>query len=164
MIRNLTTPEQRNAALQQIAALFHEHAEWLFVSSDGSVQSLQRDEIEVCIKYAKLVLSCWTERGDRSWRILAWHWNNQSLALAASRKLGAELSLIELIPRASAKAIAAGIRSARQARCERLAHLAAALEPDTVIERLALSRGTRPGQPGRYAQILLKRRQERIAV
>lgn len=164
MIRSLTTPAELEIALQQIAALFHEHAEWLFVSSDGSAQSLRREEIEICIKHSKLVLSCWTEKGDRSWRILAWQWNSQSLVLEASRKLGSELSLIELIPRASAKAIAAGIRSARQARCDRLAHLAAAFEPDTAIERLALSRGTRPGHPGRYAQILLKRRHERVAV
>jgi hypothetical protein len=164
MLRNLTTPEQLEAALQQIAALFHEYAEWLFVSSDGSIQSLRRDEMDLVISHTRLVFSCWTEKGDRSWRVLAWHWNNQSLLLEASRKLGAELSLIELIPRTSAKAIAATIRSSRQLRCDRLAQLASSWEPQTVVERWGLSRGTRPGQPGRYAQILLKRRTERIAV
>ncbi len=84
--------------------------------------------------------------------------------LQTSRRMGAELALIELIPRTSAKAVAATIRAAREIRCERLAQLAAALQPETTIERLALSRGTRPGQPGRYAQILLKRKRERIAV
>ena len=78
--------------------------------------------------------------------------------------MGVELSLIELIPRTSAKAVAATIRAARESRCERLAQLAVALQPETVVERFALSRGTRPGQPGRYAHILLKGRQERIAV
>src|SRR5215213_10178834 len=131
------------SALEQIAALFRQHAEWLFVSSDGAAQSLRRDELEISVAHERLIFSCWTEAGNRSWRILAWHWNGQSLALHVSRKMGAELSLIELIPRASAKSIAATIRAARQIRCELMAQLAAALQPDTAIERFALSRGTR---------------------
>jgi hypothetical protein len=45
-----------------------------------------------------------------------------------------------------------------------LAQLAAASQTDLKIERLGLSRGTKPGQPGRYAQILLRTNRERIAV
>ncbi|HEY6659951.1 MAG TPA: hypothetical protein VI031_02370 [Pyrinomonadaceae bacterium] len=155
---------QLETALEQIASLFRQHAEWLYVSSDGTTQSLRRDEIDISLSHDKLVLSCWTEKGNRSWRILAWHWNGQSLALHASRRMGAERTLIELIPRASAKSIAATIQAARQIRCDRLAQLAAILQPETTIERLSLSRGTRPGQPGRYAQILLRRKHERIAI
>ena len=152
------------SALQQIASLFRQHAEWLYVSSDGTTQSLRRDEIEIALSHGSLVLSCWTEKGVRWWRIIEWDWDGQSLALHASRRMGAEVSLIELIPRASAKSIAATIRVARQIRCDRLAQLAASLLPETVIERSALNRGTRPGQPGRYAQSLLRRKHERIAV
>jgi hypothetical protein len=152
------------SAYQQIASLLRQHAEWLYVSADEVALSLHRDEIEIVISHERLALSCWTEKGTRLFRIHAWHWTGQSLMLQVSRRLGAELALIELIPRASAKAIAATIRAARQGRCERLAQLACALQPGTVVERFALSRGTRPGQPGRYAQILLKRRHERIAV
>src|ERR1051325_7178134 len=155
---------QLENALQQIASLFRQHAEWLYVSSDGTTQSLRREEIDISISHQKLVLSCWTEKGTRLWRVMSWHWDGQSLTFRVSRRMGAELSLIELIPRASAKSIAATIRAARQIRCERLAQLAAGLQPETAIERLALSRGTRPGQPGRYAQILLRRKHERIAV
>jgi len=155
---------QLESACQQIAALFRQHAEWLYVSSDGTTQPLHREEIDIAIAHEKLVLSCWTETGNQLWRVVNWHWNGQSLALHASRKMGAEVSLIELIPRVSARSVAATIRAAREVRCERLAQLAAALEPETVIERFALSRGTRPGHPGRYAQILLRRKQARIAV
>ena len=155
---------QLESAFEQIAALFRQHAEWLYVSSDGTTQALRRDELEIAISREKLMLSCWTETGNRLWRIVNWHWNGQSLALHTSRKMGAEVLLIELIPRASAKSVAATIRTAREVRCERLARLAAALEPETTIERSALSRGTRPGQPGRYAQILLRRKQARIVV
>jgi hypothetical protein len=153
-----------DSAHEQIASLLRQHAEWLYVSSDGTTQSLRRDEIDVAISHEKLVLSCWTEKGTRLWRIMNWHWDGQSLAFHVSRRMGAELSLIELIPRVSAKSVAATVRAARQIRCDRLAQLAAVLQPQTTIERLALSRGTRPGQPGRYAQILLRRKHERIAV
>src|SRR6185503_10271766 len=153
-----------DSAYQQISSLLCQHAEWLYVSADEAGLSLHRDEIDIAISHERLVLSCWTEKGTYWWRIHAWRWTGESLMFQASRRLGAELALIELIPRASAKAIAATIRAARQGRCERLAQLACALQPGTVVERFALSRGTRPGQPGRYAQILLKRRHERIAV
>ena len=164
MIQNLTNQALVESAHQHISLLLRQHAEWLYVATDEVALSLHRDEIDIAISHGRLVLSCWTEKGTRSWRIHAWHWTGQSLTLQGSGRLGAELSLIELIPRASAKAIAATIRAARQVRCDRLAQLACALQSGTVVERLALSRGTRPGQPGRYAQILLKRRNERVAV
>src|SRR6185503_21172759 len=63
-----------------------------------------------------------------------------------------------------AKTIAATIRVARLARCECLARLVCNWQPKTSIERCALSPGTRPGQPGRYARILLRWKGERIAV
>jgi hypothetical protein len=164
MLQRLTSPTLLEFAYEQIAALFCEHAEWLYVASDGVSQSLRRDELEVAIVHKRLVLSCWTEKGNRLWRILAWNWNGQALELEVSRRMGRDRELIQLIPRTSAKHVAATIRAARQLRCERLAELAAALEVQTTIERLSLSRGTRPGQPGRYAQILLRRKRERIAV
>jgi hypothetical protein len=163
-VTHLTTPALLESAHDQIALLLSEHAEWLYVATGDVAQSLRRDEIDISISHERLVLSCWTEKGNRLWRILAWHWTGQLLTLHASRRMGAELSLIELVPRASAKAVTAAIRLARQSRCALLAQLAAAFHPDTTIERLALSRGPRPGQPGRYSQFLLKRRQERIAV
>lgn len=163
MLRRLTSPESVNTAHQEIAALLRDYAEWLFVS-EGLAQSLRRDEIEVAVVQARLVFSCWTENGTRLWRVVAYEWNGQLLELEVSRKLGVEVSLIELIPRTSAKAITATIRAARQMRCERLGRLAVASQPRSVIERLSLSRGTKPGQPGRYAQILLKTRSQRMAV
>ena len=164
MIRRLTSPALLGSAHEQIASLIRQHAEWLYVSADEVAQSLRRDEIDITVSHEKLMLSCWTEKGTRLWRVLAWQWTGQSLMLQVSRKMRAERALIELIPRASAKAVAATIRAARETRCERLAQLAAALQLETAIERMALSRGTRPGQPGRYVHILLKRRTERIAV
>ena len=163
MLRSLTTPAQVESAHQEIAALLRDYAEWLFVS-DGVAQSLRRDEIEVVVERRRLLLSCWTEQGTRLWRVVALEWNGQLLTLEVSRKLGADVSLIELIPRTSARAITATIRTARQMRGERLAQLAATFCLGSVVERLSLSRGTKPGQPGRYAHVLLKTKRERIAV
>lgn len=151
-------------ACQQIAELFSTHAEWLFVPSEGAPQSLRRGELEVAVVHGKLVFTCWTENGNCWWHIIRWHWTGQLLELETSRRLGRERALMQLVPRASAKHMTVLIRAARQLRCERLAQLAATVEAHTKIERLSMSRGTKPGQPGRYAQILLLRRRERIAV
>jgi hypothetical protein len=150
-----------HAMLQQI---LQQHAEWLFVSSDGEAQSLRRSEIDISVSGNRLLLSCWTEKGTRAWRILDWQWNGATLLLDASRRFGAERARLELVPRTSARAIAANIQAARQFRCERLAQLAGNWQAKTTIERCALSPGTRRGQPGRYARILLRWGGERVAV
>src|ERR1041384_3044015 len=124
MLRRLTTTAQAEIAYHEIATVFRDYAEWLFVS-DGVAQSLRRDEIDVEVVQRRLMLSCWTEKGTRLWRVVAWDWNGQLLTLEVSRRMGAEELLIELIPRTSAKAINATIRAARQMRCDRLARLAA---------------------------------------
>ena len=164
MIQRLTDSRLRLSAYTQIRTLIRAHAEWLYVSSDEVAQPIRRDELDVAIAHERLMLSCWTETGTRVWHVLAWCWTGQSLVLQVSRRMRSDVALIELIPRVSAKAIAATIRTAREIRCERLAQLAGAFEPETLVERYALSRGTRPGHPGRYAHILLKRRTERVAV
>ena len=164
MFESLTSLASAEAARAQIADLFRQHAEWFCTAGRGETYALRRDEMDISTAHGRLMLSCWTEKGSRSWRILGWEWNGQTLLLQASRRLGAELPLIELVPRASALAMAATIRAARQLRCEKLAQLACAAQPQARIERCALNRGTRPGQPGRYARIILHRKLTRIAV
>jgi hypothetical protein len=164
MFKHLTSLASVAAARAQITALLGRHAEWFCTAGRDQTHTLRREEIDVSVAHRRLVLSCWTEKGTRAWRILAWEWNGQMLLLQASRRFGAELPLIELTPRASAAAVAATIRAARQLRCEKLAQLASTVEPETRVERCALSPGTRPSQPGRYGRILLHRKQTRIAV
>ena len=167
MFERLTSSVAAEAARQQIAALFNQHAEWFCAMSIGGREetyALRRNEIDISVAHGRLMLSCWTEKGSRSWRILGWEWNGQMLLLQASRRMGAELSSVELVPRASATAVAATIRAARQIRCDKLAQLACAAQLETRIERAALSPGTRLGQPGRYARVLLRLKHRRIAV
>ena len=164
MFQRLTTPAEVDWAQRNIATLIKHHAEWFCTQNQAETYALRRNEIDVAISQGRLVLTCWTEKGSKSWRILAWCWNGQTLSLQASRRMGSELPLIELVPHASAKALAATIKAARQVRCQKLADLSASVIPETRVERCSLSPGIRPGQPGRYARILLRRKRMRIAV
>lgn len=160
----LLTPQTVESAREQIAKLFEKHVEWFHLTDDGTSQSLRKSELDVAVSHGRLILSCWTEKGIRSWKIRSWQWTGEKLLLEGSRRMGAERPLIELIPRASASVIAATVRAARQARCDVLGRLAASQLEGARIERAALSPGIRRGQPGRYARILLRLKHQRIAV
>lgn len=154
------------------------HAEW-FISEDGRLPlEVNRNEFDFSVAHGRLIFSCWTQRGARAWRITHWSRSGEKLLLQVSRRMGAELSTIELVSRASAKALVATIAAARQARCEMLAQLVAQTlvcdsgaeghrlksVPLVKIERASLSPGMRRDQPGRYARIILRLSHERIAV
>ncbi len=167
-----------NEAALRLLDLANRHAHW-FMSEDGRLPlEVNRSEFDFSAVHGCLIFSCWTQKGARAWRVTDWNGSNEKLVLQTSRKMGAEISRIELVPRASAKAIVAGITAARQARCERLAQLLAQTfiaesvgdddrlksAPLVKIERAALSPGIRSYQPGRYARIILRLPHERIAV
>lgn len=164
MLIPLTNPDEINNAQTSVSQLILRYAEWFCTFQKGEAQALRRDEMVLEVMQERLVLTCWSERGVRSWRILAWSWDGQALLLRASRKMGSELPLIEMIPRASAASIAATIRAARQIRCDRLAQLAATFQSETRVERQSLSPGVRRGQPGKYARIVVRQKRKRIAV
>ncbi len=154
------------AQVEAAAAAIHEHVssqtEW-FMSVNGRPPfSINTAEFEFSVAQARLLLSCWTESGAQTWRVHAWRWTGDKLALQASRRLNAEHATIELVPRASAKAIVASIAAARQERCEKLAQLVAE-RLSAKIEKSVLSPGMRRDQPGRYARIILRLPHERVA-
>ncbi len=176
-------PQGRNSGdaereADSIRAVIKPHHEW-FMSVDGrSPVNLTADELEFSAKHGRLIFSCWTPQGARTWRVIGWNQKNDKLSLRVSRRMGAEENSLELIPRASAKAIVASIAAARQQRCEKLAELVSqnlvcdSLDenhrlksvPLIKIERAVLSPGMRRDQPGRYARIILRLPNERIAV
>ena len=152
------------SAERAIRELLSVHAEWFFVQDGGAPLALGNSEFDFSIAHRRLIFSSWTETGSRSWRITAWEWTGEKLLLEASRRMGADVAKLELVPRASAKAIVASIAAARQARCEKLAQIASEALSGAKIERAILSPGMRRDQPGRYARIVLRRPHERIAV
>lgn len=140
------------------------HAEWFFCQDGGAAFPLRNSELDLSVAQHRLIFSCWTEKGARLWRVVGWDWTGEKLLLQATRRMGAERALLELIPRASAKAIIASVAAARQARSEKLAHIACGNLPGAKVERATLSPGIRRGQPGRYARIILRLPYERVGV
>jgi hypothetical protein len=163
MFERLTTTGLESVR-QRITELFDAHVEWFYTLNDANTQAINRSELDINISLNRLILSCWTDKGARSWRIRGWSWNGEKLELQASRRMGAERPVIQLIPRASASAIAATVRAARQVRCNQLAQRASEQVSAAKIERASLSPGMRRGQPGRYARIILRLKHQRIAV
>jgi len=112
-------------AEHQIRDVISEHKEW-FMSMDARAPlNVNSDEFDFSVAQSRLIFSSWTELGSRMWRVNAWNWTGEKLMLQASRRMGTETATIELVPRASAKAIVASIAAARQERCEHLAQLVA---------------------------------------
>ncbi|PYS87206.1 MAG: hypothetical protein DMF70_00995, partial [Acidobacteria bacterium] len=159
-IKDVTAVESADRAIRELLSV---HAEWFFVQDGGAPLALANNEFDFSIAHSRLIFSSWTETGSRSWRITSWEWTGEKLLLEASRKMGADVATLELVPRASAKAIVASITAARQTRCEKLARIASESLSGAGIERAVLSPGMRRDQPGRYARIVLRRRHERLA-
>lgn len=165
MLQSLTDSTSIENARRAIKELVDAHAEWFLSAEIGSAQtSLQRSEFDFSLAHRRLIFSCWTEKGTRTWRVKAWEWTSDKLRLQAARRMGAERAILELVPRASAKALTATVAAARQVRCEKLALAACQILPGAKVERAALSPGMRRGQPGRYARIVLRAAQRRVAI
>ncbi|MDX6447140.1 MAG: hypothetical protein QOH71_4214 [Blastocatellia bacterium] len=182
MLLKLQDAATVQSAKRSIDELLGLHTEW-FLTQDGAAPfPIGSAEFDFSVDHQRLIFSGWLETGFRSWRITAWNWSGQKLSLEARRRMGAEVATLELVPRESARAIVAGITAARQARCVRLAQIAvealvaqtsvcdSSFEDHTLksgplkIESATLSPGMRRDQPGRYARVILRRPNERIAV
>lgn len=166
MLERLTNTDKIENAARRIKQLIAAHAEWFYAAGaeDAAPLALRRSEIDLDAAHGRLIFSCWTEKGMRSWRVNAWEWTGAKLLLEATRRAGAERALIELIPRASTRATNAVISAARRERAEQLARLARASAEEITIERVGLSAGARRNQPGKYARIQLRAKRERLLV
>jgi hypothetical protein len=158
MHERLTDENKIREAWARIKELMSEHTDWLYAQEASRAgESLQRgQDCDFRVSHGRLIFSCWTKDGLTVWRIEGWEWTGEKLLLEGARRAGAETARLELIPRASVKALTAAITDTRRERCRRLAALACDSLPGAKVERAGLSAGTRPGQPGRYARILLR--------
>jgi hypothetical protein len=166
MLKRLTSEDSIKRAAERLRELIDAHPEWLYVQGVERSVLLQRSECDFRIAQGRLIFYCWNAKGLATmWRINGWEWTEGKLLLDASRRMGAERARLELIPRASVHVATAALSETRRERCSRLAHLACAQSGVLKVERVALSRGLRRHQPGRYARIVLKfLNRERIAV
>jgi hypothetical protein len=189
MHQRLTSAEAIAAAHASIAALLDARGEWFCTEQSARASTRRRDpstqtsvergdanaaqacvtsalragEWEVRAAHGSLFLSLLTTRGQRLWRVNAWEWTGERLLLSVTRRAGAESATLELIPRASAAAARAALEAARRALCQRMAALLCETDAHAEVERAALSRGARRGEPGRYARIVIVTRSQRIA-
>src|SRR5260370_29641644 len=121
-VKDVAAIESANRTIRE---LLNGNSEW-FLTQDGAAPlALTTTEFDFSIAHRRLIFSSWTETGSHSWRITAWNWTGEKLLLEASRRMGAEVAKLELVPRASAKAIVASIAAPRQPRAERLAQIVA---------------------------------------
>src|ERR1041385_8225831 len=92
------------------------HTDW-FISIDGRAPlNVNKDEFEFSAAHARLIFSCWTETGSTTWHVKGWNWTGDKLVLPTSRRMGAELATVALIPHASPTAIVARIAAERPVR------------------------------------------------
>lgn len=164
MILRVNTLARVEEAYAEIAARLAAHPEWFCTLNNGETQPLLRNELDIAIAHGRLILTIWTEKGTRTWKIFACESSDSKMTLSAARRMGAERPLIELVPRAAANAIALTVKIARQQRSILLGTLACSIQIGTKLERASLSPGARRGQPGRYARIILWQRHQRIAL
>ena len=154
--------------IQQIVDV---HQEWFVSENGGAPLETRLNEFEFYSSHGRLIFAAMTANGSCNWRVTNWSWKDEKLSLQATRRMGAEIATIEMVPRASARALMAGIAAARLARSERLAQLLARnlsgdetdAAPLAKVERATVSPGMRRDQPGRYARIILRLPRERIA-
>src|ERR1051325_6269708 len=120
------TPQISQTTLEhQLVEFVNGHTDW-FISEDGRVPlEVNRAEFDFSVAHGRLIFSSWTEKGTRTWRVVDSHLSDDKMILRVSRRLGAEVATIELVPRASARALVATVTAARQMRCEQLARLVA---------------------------------------
>ncbi len=127
---------------------------------------MRRGECEAQAEGNRLLFSYWGEGGARAWRVLGWErGDDDKLTFKLARRANAELTTLRLVPRASPLSQVQIVQTARRAFCDSLAALACqtlGANRDLRIERVALSRGRRRGEMGRYARLQLRHKNDSI--
>src|SRR2546421_7039643 len=114
MLQPLTNSTSIENAQRVIRELVDAHAEWFLSAEIGTPQtSLQRGEFDFSFAHRRLIFSCWTEKGTRSWRGRGWEGGSDKLRFEAATRMGAERAILEFIPRASAESVTATVGAAR---------------------------------------------------
>src|SRR5918998_1249473 len=121
----LTNPDEREDARRRLTELLDSRVEWFCAESrEAACTALGRGQWEIEAAHGALHFSYRTERGaQRVWRVEGWEWTGERLRLRATRRMGAERALLELVPRASVREGVEALAAARRAACERLAAL-----------------------------------------
>ncbi|HEX9919104.1 MAG TPA: hypothetical protein VGA87_08055, partial [Pyrinomonadaceae bacterium] len=150
-------------ATRRLSEILDAREEW-FCAGEGASVPLGRGQWELESMHGALYFSYRTGQGAlRVWRVAGWAWDGERLRLDASRRMGAERAVLELVPRAPVRDGIEAVKAARRAACEKLAALCCETTLHARVERADLSAGARRSEPGRYARITLRVGRERVA-
>ena len=81
MPERVNTPARIEAARLKIAELLTTHAEWFFTLNGGESHALRRSELDIAVAYGRLILTSWTQKGTRAWKIFDWELTGEKLTL-----------------------------------------------------------------------------------
>jgi hypothetical protein len=162
----LTNLDDKLDARRRLAAILDGRVEWFCAETrEGLSVPLGRGEWELETAGGALHFSYRTAGGAaRVWRVAGWEWTGERLRLQATRRMGAERAMLELVPRASVREGIESLKAARRAACEKLAALVCEATANARVERVSLSAGARRSEPGRFARITLRAGSERVAL
>jgi len=113
--------------------LLKKHTEWIAVFEDGRVFSLRTHEMEL----GEGSFGHLDRDGYRYWKIERIGVEGDRIRLHLSRRFGADVSTLELIPRMSAEEAVAAVRESRLARANEISEAVASSIPGSKIRRIS---------------------------
>ncbi|QQS40857.1 MAG: hypothetical protein IPM63_16035 [Acidobacteriota bacterium] len=126
------------------------HEEWIAVHRDGSVFGLRSHEMELEERFGPTTFGFLDNKGYSVWRLEEVSVEDRSAKLLLSRRFGSVLDSLELIPRASAEELGAGVREARLAAANAISEAVADAFPKMKLRRVSMNR-----PHSRHARIIL---------
>ncbi|MCO6511692.1 MAG: hypothetical protein J5I65_12960 [Aridibacter famidurans] len=126
------------------------HEEWIAVHPDGSVFALRSHEMELEERFGSPTFGFLDRKGYTVWRLEDVSVEERSAKLLLSRRFGSVVGSLELIPRAGAEELGAGVREARLAAANAISEAVADAFPRMKARRVAMNRPN-----SRHARIIL---------
>lgn len=150
----LTQNENLLEEVTRLRQIFDHNREWLMTNETDF--ALQSDEIEITALNDRLVLSCLTAGGWKTWRVENWEHKHGKIVFAVAKKINAEKTKLEFTPRVAIAELTDDVRAARISRAREIAEIARKqFSAHAKIERVGLSAPHRRGRVGSFARILL---------
>ncbi|HUF03375.1 MAG TPA: hypothetical protein VMM38_04290 [Aridibacter sp.] len=126
------------------------HEEWIAVHRDGCVFGLRSHEMELLERNSVTTFGFLDNKGYSVWKLEEVSMEDRSAKLFLSRRFGSVVSSLELIPRAAAEELGAGVREARLAAANAISEAVAEAFPKLKLRRVSMNRPN-----SRHAKIIL---------
>ena len=145
--------------LHTLTEFFDSNPEWLLINSAGKSFALKKQEIELEIKYEKILLSFLDDTGFQTWRVLDFKYEKSEIVFDLTRNFQKTREKIRFVPRISVAALGEDIELARLEKANQTAASLASQFSDIKLRRVALNK-----ENGRFARIIIEKQKQKIAV